>query len=81
MVEAAPNVDGPEQGHTQATDPAAASKDAGDIEPVIKRRHLPVCIAGFAEFVSPVVGMGATPPRLALGHIPCHRHQWEEEGP
>lgn len=47
MVEATPNVDGPEQGHTQATDPAAARKDAGAIEPVIKRKHLPVCSAGF----------------------------------
>lgn len=47
MVEATPNVDGPEQGHTQATDPAAARKDAGAIEPFIKRKHLPVCSAGF----------------------------------
>lgn len=51
-------MDGPEQGHTQATDPAAASKDTGAIEPVIKgkhqkkkkkkkSKHLPVCSAGF----------------------------------
>lgn len=32
-------MDGPEQGHTQATDPAAASKDTGAIEPVIKGKH------------------------------------------
>lgn len=55
-------MDGPEQGHTQATDPAAASKDAGDIEPVIKREGIFLsAVLAFAEFRSPVVGAGQPP--------------------
>lgn len=63
-------MDGPEQGHTQATDPAAASKDAGDIEPA---EHLPVCSAGLSESgFTAAVGMGGNPHGWLLGHIPCH---------
>lgn len=85
-------MDGPEQGHTQATDPAAASKDTGAIEPVIKGKHqkkkkkeeeqAPSCLQCWLHCVCiSVAGMEATPLRLSPGHIPCHSHQWEEEGP
>lgn len=48
-------MDGPEQGHMQATDPSAASKDAGAIELVIKSKHQTKTKTRASTFLSTVL--------------------------